>query len=122
MKKSILVTVVIGFFAALAFSPTAVDASDCAMCHASLAENKVVHAPVSAGFCFMCHDGLDSSQIPHVITSKTALGLSYEGEQLCLACHERSEYLAKEVHASIGSMQCTTCHNPHASENSSLLR
>ncbi len=85
-------------------SPSAL-AFDCTDCHSALAEQTVVHAPVSSGFCFMCHDSVDASQAPHKMASRTKMGLSYNGEALCLACHERAEYTPPQAawHAPIAT-------------------
>jgi predicted CXXCH cytochrome family protein len=112
----------LAILAGFALVPAA-SALDCTDCHVDLASAKVVHAPVSAGYCFMCHDSVDPSNIPHEITSKTKMGLTYEGKDLCLACHETQDYMRNPVHdESIAGLDSTVCHNPHASENSNLLR
>lgn len=103
----------------------------CFTCHSDLQENmpdsSLVHAPfISGKSCVSCHS-------PHASTAET-LTLS-EQPQICLQCHGRQislkdrkianikEKLGKRntVHEAINSGGCTSCHNPHYSENRSLL-
>lgn len=123
MRRTIIL--VIAFTAGIMVSSVFASGANvlqCSDCHTAMSEKKVIHAPVSSGFCFMCHDSIDSSKIPHVITSSSKMGLSYEGDDLCYACHEQSDVSKNQVHQSINGITCTSCHDPHASDNYKLLR
>jgi predicted CXXCH cytochrome family protein len=47
-------------------------------------------------------------------------GLSADQPDLCYGCHDKAKFTMKTVHGAIG-MGCTSCHNPHASNNDKLL-
>jgi predicted CXXCH cytochrome family protein len=103
----------------------------CFMCHdmqTAIDTAKVKHKVVNdAKGCLNCHS-------PH--TSDNEKLLIKNGKDLCLGCHNRSiktedrrivnigQFLKKGnmVHGAIELDGCTVCHNPHASEQISLLK
>ncbi len=92
---------------------------DCSMCHPDLAKKKTVHAAVSMG-CTGCHTSLNVAEVPHKVTGKFPKGLSAEQPDLCYGCHDKGIFTKKNVHAAL-AMGCTSCHNPHSSDNQKLL-
>jgi len=103
------------FFAATAWSAEI----DCLTCHGDLVKKKVKHPAVDMG-CPSCHSAVDAADIPHKMTNKVAKGLSAEQPDLCYGCHDKAQFTKKTVHPAL-SMGCTTCHNPHASDNPRML-
>ncbi|MGE5807630.1 MAG: cytochrome c3 family protein [Nitrospirota bacterium] len=93
---------------------------DCLTCHRKLTKGKSVHQALSMG-CPTCHVGINGLTYPHKITNKLAKGLSSEQPDLCYGCHDKAMFSKKNVHPAIG-MGCTSCHNPHSSENDKLLK
>lgn len=100
--------------------------TDCATCHdphgsenpRMLAASRL-HAPFEGGSCDACHRAPFGERIR----------LRVRGERLCAACHGE---LAKDtpssgsVHAALqgtrGRAGCLSCHDPHMSDNRSLLK
>jgi predicted CXXCH cytochrome family protein len=92
---------------------------DCSMCHPDLAKKKVVHAAVSMG-CPTCHASLNATEMPHKVTGNVPKGLSSAAPDLCYGCHDKGAFSKKNVHAAL-VMGCSSCHNPHSSDNAKLL-
>ncbi len=95
---------------------------DCLKCHAGLlAKKKVKHPAMDMG-CPSCHAGIaDALKVPHKKTTTFPKGLSAEQPDLCYGCHDKAKFTKKHVHPAF-SMGCTSCHDPHASQNEKLLR
>lgn len=93
---------------------------DCTMCHGDLTSKKVVHAAAHMG-CETCHSAIDASDIPHKKNNKIPKGLSSSEPDLCYACHDKSKFSQKNVHAAV-AMGCSNCHNPHSTDNEKLLK
>ena len=102
-------------------APASADEVDCMKCHAALVvRQKVQHAAVQMG-CPSCHSGItDALKVPHTKTTTFPKGLSADQPDLCYGCHDKEKFTKKHVHPAIG-MGCTSCHNPHASQNEKLL-
>jgi len=116
-NKLLSVVFLVVIFAISASAAIAAEKVDCKMCHSDKAEGKTIHPAVSFG-CDSCHTGVDAADIPHKFTGNK--GLSEKGNALCLTCHDSSKFNKKVRHAAL-DMGCTTCHNPHVSENRALL-
>ena len=69
--------------------------------------------------CADCHASLDVGVLPHGNSGKFAKGLSAEGAQSCLACHQKPAY-AKLRHGSLGAA-CNACHSVHSPQHAKLL-
>lgn len=115
---SFFVTLVLG--ALVCLPAAAAEGPDCVMCHEALTKGKVVHAAVQMG-CPTCHSAIDASKMPHAKTNKITRGLSSELPDLCYSCHDRNKLTGKFMHAPVGIGMCTSCHNPHRSDNAKLL-
>lgn len=105
----------------------------CFSCHEFGRESKempVQHKPFLEGKCAACHD-------PHATSNRWVLARS--SEKLCFECHSPGEgnfknhihpYNVKPKRKSIssvelsesGTLECISCHNPHASNSEHLLR
>lgn len=102
----------------------------CLNCHDVTVDTKVKHgAAVDQSSCVNCHN-------PHSSNNKKLLKLP--SKDLCLSCHnqpipatlsdartipnvkEKVEGLSVK-HSGIIDVDCTTCHNPHGSDNSRIL-
>lgn len=94
---------------------------DCLTCHGELSQGKSVHPALLSGGCPSCHVGIDAAEVPHKITTQLPRGLSAEGGELCYNCHDKAKFVASSVHAPVGVGMCTSCHNPHRSDNDKLL-
>jgi len=69
-----------------------------------------VHYPYAERECASCHDEL-------------SLGSMTEPEPgLCYMCHEDLSTTYNYLHGPVAGGYCTSCHNPHSSENVKLLR
>ncbi len=75
-------------------------------------EKAGAHGPVKSGECSKCH-----------ADTKDPAKLTMEQKPLCLSCHAaRAEDMNKTtVHSAFKDMDCSTCHQPHASDNAPLL-
>ncbi len=88
-------------------------------CHAKLAVQQFVHAPVSQGACDSCHEAADEA--------KHTFELVGEGAESCFECHEdlgdaleeSDTYLSR--HFPVAEGDCLSCHDPHASKLAGLL-
>jgi predicted CXXCH cytochrome family protein len=94
---------------------------DCLMCHPEKGEGAHVHPAVTMG-CTTCHTGVDASNIPHKFSGTAPRGLAMVAPDLCFMCHDASKFSgAKDVHPPVTAGMCTSCHDPHTSENEKLL-
>ena len=89
--------------------------TQCLDCHADMKAalgKKYLHYPFEAKQCDACHNA-------------ATFGFTEQGAALCTVCHrdfvKEGEKAGEKaiVHAPID--QCTTCHNPHSSDNPTLL-
>lgn len=92
-------------------------------CHQDLGKGAFIHGPMkSAKGCTVCHltDG-KSADGKHPGLLK--MGPS-EINKTCYLCHEEFKHQfqnSKSVHKVIAEKSCTSCHNPHQSEQKKLL-
>ncbi len=86
----------------------------CASCHAKMLAGKDVH-PVAQS-CDTCHQSVG----PHPQKGKKGFKLVQDPPQLCFMCHEAFGK-KPNVHPPVKDGMCTTCHNPHSSDQSKLL-
>jgi predicted CXXCH cytochrome family protein len=93
----------------------------CFKCHGNkkplMGYDESIHPPVLNGDCVQCHS-------PHLKLQKKQL--LYSLEDLCYKCHRSFEKQAKKfkngsLHPPVEERECLACHNPHKSENKSLL-
>lgn len=85
----------------------------CLKCHNSKNTGKVVHPAIEMG-CSSCHS------TPHK-NEKPELSLSEEVPGLCFQCHDDSGFKKKSIHTAVAAGMCTSCHNPHSSDNAKLI-
>jgi predicted CXXCH cytochrome family protein len=84
-------------------------------CHSNLLKGKDVH-PVAEG-CDTCHQEVAK---PHPQKGKKTFKLMQDVPALCYMCH--TPFGKKpHVHPPVKDGMCTTCHNPHSSDQSKLL-
>jgi len=109
---------------------TALPPDLCFNCHdKSMFTKKTVHPPVMDGQCTYCHSP-HASDYPSVLTQPLA--------DLCATCHDQqtsgrhvmAAFSASDTHPVKGrpdpsrsgrELSCTSCHNPHASEQKKLF-
>ena len=94
-------------------------AGDCSRCHKAVLGRKFTHGPVGVGMCSVCHAKEQAGAKHHTFV------LAKEGPELCLSCHEtlRKKALASKVpHAAISTGGCTSCHDPHGSQDRFFLK
>lgn len=100
----------------------------CYECHESKSEGKVVHQPVKDGKCTTCHNP-HGTDLPFMLYSPI--------NELCSSCHkDKSDGthiftgFAQKFHPVSGDrdpkregkpFSCTSCHNPHSSDNLKLF-
>lgn len=101
-------------------SSTSAAGINCLKCHRKLAKAKFVHRALDMG-CPACHTGIDAKTVPHKKTNTLSRGLSSAQPDLCYGCHDQSIFAKKDVHPAVG-MGCTSCHDPHSSKNTKLLK
>ena len=102
------------------------DTEYCVMCHGDIEEAisdvEYIHAPATEG-CIMCHDA-------HASSSETLTVIPVF--DICAYCHEEMADTPHPIptHPISGvpdpsrpgkELTCTSCHNPHGSDHSSLL-
>jgi predicted CXXCH cytochrome family protein len=94
----------------------AADSCVTASCHATLLTAKNVHPPAEG--CDNCHESVAAN---HPQKGKKTFKLTQEPPELCTAaCHDAFG-TKSDVHAPVQSGMCTTCHDPHASNQPKLL-
>ncbi len=99
-------------------APSAVRAEESCVtpaCHPKIITGKTVHAV--AGNCETCHESIEK---PHPKKGGKTFKLSQDVPDLCYTCHEAFTD-KKTVHPPVEQGLCTTCHNPHASDEPKLL-
>jgi len=84
-------------------------------CHATLLTPKTVHPPTES--CDSCHE---SVAMPHPEKGKKTFKLTSEPPELCTVCHDAFGTKI-DVHLPVKEGMCTTCHDPHASNEPKLL-
>lgn len=93
--------------------------ADCTNCHNPHASNKkgvfnpIAHQSFVDQKCEACHD---------TIIANKPLTTKLTGRTLCFDCHgNKKDMLSKIYVHGGGSKACTTCHNPHASQDKGLI-
>ena len=43
-------------------------------------------------------------------------------DEICFMCHDQAAFSKKTVHPPVAAMMCTSCHNPHSSNQQRMLR
>lgn len=87
---------------------------DCASCHSAQVKFANLHA--AAEDCTSCHE---ASATPHPQKGKKTFKLAQEVPALCLSCHDA--FTKEFVHPPAKEGSCTTCHDPHGSDQARLL-
>ena len=83
-------------------------------CHAKLLKGSTVH-PVAEG-CETCHASVET---PHPKKGQKTFKLTQDPPDLCYTCHEKFGEKSV-VHFPVQNGMCTTCHNPHSSNQPKL--
>ena len=104
-----------GFFLAHAAAAAAQEGCASEKCHAKLLAGSTVH-PVAEN-CDGCHESVDT---PHPKKGQKTFKLTQDPPDLCYTCHEKFGDKSL-VHFPVQSGMCTTCHNPHSSNQPKLL-
>jgi len=86
-----------------------------AQCHATLVAGADVHPATED--CESCHE---ATAEPHPQPGKKTFALSAEPPELCWNCHDAFGTKA-QVHDPVAGGECTTCHDPHSSNQAKLL-
>lgn len=86
-----------------------------AACHGGMMKKANAHP--AADSCDSCHE---STGGPHPQKGKKTFKLTKSPPDLCTDCHD-SPATKKHVHPPVKDGDCTTCHDPHASDQASLL-
>ncbi len=87
----------------------------CYSCHDSLDEKMVIHSPISEGDCLACHN-------PHGASGPFLLNVGENQKDLCLTCHESTEFEQEFGHGPVELGVCTFCHDPHQADIPGLFR
>ena len=99
----------------VAFPAAAEETCVTAQCHATLLKAKNVHPPTDS--CTTCHESVTT---PHPQKDKKTFKLTQEPPEVCTNCHDAFGKKST-VHPPVKDGMCTTCHNPHASDEPKLL-
>jgi predicted CXXCH cytochrome family protein len=83
-------------------------------CHSSLLEARTVHPATEE--CESCHESADDT---HPVKRKKTFTLADEVPALCFMCHDPAE--KRVIHPPVEEGECTTCHDPHASDETAML-
>jgi len=84
------------------------DTAKCAECHPDKQEGKHVHTAVSSIGCGGCHTVETKDEVTRIGLTAPSSG------ELCLTCHEESK--EENKHRPYADHNCTTCHDPHATD------
>ncbi|MCB0284460.1 MAG: hypothetical protein KDF60_17885 [Calditrichaeota bacterium] len=120
MLKFILSVCVIIYLFGTPLMAMSDDEGDCSAegCHASLLDFENVHD--AAEDCSSCHE---SSGKAHPENPGKEFSLTTAMPLLCFDCHDQSEQITNRTHGPANeSTPCLSCHNPHASNFSALLK
>jgi predicted CXXCH cytochrome family protein len=99
--------------------PVYAEDSPCLECHIKLKEPaKNVHAAMKTG-CETCHRRDEAKKHPG---DNKSIVLTQNMPKLCYTCHDEAKFRGNVVHAPFASGMCTSCHDPHQSNNSKILR
>lgn len=85
-------------------------------CHSKMLKSKNVH-PVAES-CDTCHQAIEKT---HPQKKVKTFKLTQDLPGLCSQCHPPFGQM-KNVHSPVKEGMCTTCHNPHDSEEPKLLQ
>jgi predicted CXXCH cytochrome family protein len=98
------------------------EGTTCLTCHEELGKSKVMHAPVSSGMCTSCHEFSGKGEETRVAFVGGATAENNAG--LCVTCHEGvgTALKAQHGHAPLADGNCSTCHDPHGSEEPKQLK
>jgi predicted CXXCH cytochrome family protein len=95
---------------------------NCLKCHSKVKQHKVVHGPLNFDGCRMCHAKevkVQGSKVRHTFE------LAAPQPQLCFQCHEVFHSKFNEIknkHGAIEAGGCTSCHDPHGSNQALMLK
>ncbi len=109
--------VAVALFCAIITIPAAAHADGCvtAQCHQGMLKTKNIHP--GAEPCDTCHQSVST---PHPQKKQKTFKLAQEVPALCFQCHTAFGTM-KDVHPPVKDGMCTTCHNPHDSNQPKLL-
>ena len=117
-----LVLLALSPWASLAQAPAAADRSKCSSCHAALTADKKVHAAARNDGCKACHELAKDGPAGKCQSAEGASWRLLTAQPaLCQKCHSETATEGK-LHAPIKSGGCTSCHDPHASKNPTLMK
>jgi predicted CXXCH cytochrome family protein len=109
-----LALLLLGAFLLAAAAPAA-ESCAAAGCHATLVAGKSVHAATES--CDACHEAVVT---PHPQAGKATFKLTQSEPALCADCHDAFGKKG-HVHEPVAQGSCSTCHDPHASQQPKLL-
>ena len=91
----------------------------CVTCHINTVNKDILHGPAVTD-CTTCHK---SNGQTHPKDKVKGFTFAAAGAELCYSCHTESkqEHSLKFVHNPVKNGECTKCHEPHSSNNSSLV-
>jgi predicted CXXCH cytochrome family protein len=122
MKKTLLIPIVLvvcalGLYSSHGAAAPAAPEQGCvtSKCHAGMLKKKVIHP--GAEPCESCHESIST---PHPKKKAKTFKLTQEVPALCYQCHSAFGTLP-HVHPPVKDGMCTTCHDPHDSNQPKLL-
>ncbi|MDA8100268.1 MAG: cytochrome c3 family protein [Nitrospiraceae bacterium] len=86
-----------------------------------MGKQKFLHNPVKEGMCTVCHQAVADPQKKAKHPGNLVITLALKGSELCGQCHE-AKNTKKVVHAPAKDGDCTSCHDPHGSQNKGMLK
>ena len=105
----------------LILSPLSVCAEEkpCVECHIKLKDPaKHVHDALKNG-CETCHKKVEEKSHPD---QKKSIVLTLNMPKLCYGCHDESKFKGSVLHAPVAGGMCTSCHDPHQSNQDKILK